>query len=41
MTVPDLDLVIACLARCNDLVLVTNDRALEGLPAEFERENWT
>lgn len=40
LTVPDLDLVIACSARVDELALVTNDRAFDVLPAEFRRESW-
>lgn len=40
LTVPDLDLLIACTARGHELVLVSNDSAFAALPAEFVRESW-
>ncbi len=36
----DLDLLIACTAKVNDLVLVTNDADFNVLPEDFQRENW-
>ncbi|MCC6132915.1 MAG: PIN domain-containing protein [Acidobacteria bacterium] len=40
VAVSDLDLVIACLAHAEGLVLVSNDGALENLPDSFRLENW-
>lgn len=37
----DLDILIACTARLYGLVLVTNDSDFDGLPDDFQRENWS
>lgn len=39
-TITDLDILIACTAKVNGLVLVTNDSDSDGLPDDFQRENW-
>ncbi len=38
--IPDFDLLIACIAKRHDCILVTNDNAFWHLPASFQVENW-
>lgn len=39
-SVSDFDLLIACVAKAYDLILVTNDRYAQHLPNNIKHENW-
>ncbi len=36
----DFDLLIACLAKTNNCIIVTNDKGFENLPKGFDRLSW-
>lgn len=38
--ISDIDLLIACTAKQYNLILVSNDRAFESLPKDFQIETW-
>lgn len=37
----DLDLLVACTAKANSCILVTNDTGFDNISKSFQRVNWT
>ncbi len=40
IVIEDFDLLIACIAKAYDCILVTNDAVFKYLPSSFQVENW-
>lgn len=41
IVIEDFDLLIACIAKAYDCILVTNDAVFKYLPSSFQLENWS
>lgn len=41
IVIEDFDLLIACIAKAYDCILVSNDAVFKYLPSSFQIENWT